>query len=77
MVEYGRTMKIIRAASLTLFVFGFAGWVYIAVIAWVHPETLPLQLTHLTPWIREDTFGIICFAVSFIAFFTWNLVKDN
>lgn len=70
-------MKIIRAASLTFFVFGFAGWVYIVINATIHPETLSWQLTHLTPWIREDTFGILCFAVSFISFFIWNLTKDK
>ncbi len=70
-------MKYIKSLSLTGFVFGFAGWVYIALAAMVHPETLPIQLTHLTPWIREDTFGIICFIVSFISFFVWNLTKDQ
>lgn len=70
-------MKIIRAASLTFFVFGLLGWLYIAAIALVHPETLTIQLTHLTPWIREDTFGILCFGVSFISFFIWNLTKDK
>lgn len=70
-------MKLIKALSFTLFVFGLLGWLYIATAAMVHPETLTIQLTHLTPWIREDTFGIICFGVSFVSFFIWNLVKDN
>ncbi len=70
-------MKILRSLSLTLFVFGLLGWIYIAVVAFVHPETLPMQLTHLAPWPREDTFGIISFAVSFISFFIWNLVKEE
>lgn len=70
-------MKILKALSLTLFIFGLLGWLYIAVVALVHPETLTIQLTHLAPWPREDTFGIICFAVSFVSFFIWNLVKDN
>lgn len=69
--------KIIRAVSVTLFVFGLLGWLYIAAIALVHPETLQFQLTHLTPWLREDTFGIVSFIVSFISFFVWNLVRDN
>jgi len=69
--------KILKSASLTVFVFGFIGWLYIAVNAWVHPETLSWQLTHLTPWIREDTFGIICFAVSFVAFFVWNVLREK
>ncbi|OGM10699.1 hypothetical protein A2Z22_05325 [Candidatus Woesebacteria bacterium RBG_16_34_12] len=70
-------MKIIKSASLTLFVFGLLGWLYIAAVALVHPETLTIQLTHFAPWPREDTFGEISFAVSFISFFIWNLLKDN
>jgi hypothetical protein len=52
-------LRVIRAASLTLFVFGLLGWIYIALVALVHPETLSWQLTHLTPDLREDTFGIL------------------
>jgi len=69
--------KIVQAASFTFFVFGLIGWLYIAVVALVHPETLTIQLTHFAPWPREDTFGIVSFAVSFVSFFIWNLVKDN
>lgn len=70
-------MKIIKALSLTLFVFGFAGWLYIVLSATFHAQTLSWPLTHLLPWPREDTFGITCFAVSFTSFFIWNLVKDQ
>jgi hypothetical protein len=70
-------MKIIRALALTLFVFGLLGWGYIVISATVHPKTLPMQLTHFAKWPREDTFGEICFAVSFISFFVWNLVKKD
>jgi hypothetical protein len=70
-------MKIIKALSLTLFIFGIFGWLYIVVVALVHPETLSLQLTHFATWPREDTFGEVSFAVSFVSFFIWNLVKDN
>jgi len=69
--------KIVQVASFTLFVFGLLGWLYIAAVALVHPETLTIQLTHFTTWPREDTFGIVSFAVSFVSFFIWNLVKDN
>jgi hypothetical protein len=68
-------MKIIRAASLTTFVFGLLGWLYVAAVALVHPQTLPLQLTHFAPFPREDTFGEISFIVSLISFFIWNLVR--
>ncbi len=70
-------MKILKSLSLTGFVFGLLGWLYIAMNSWIHPKTLAWPLTHLLPYPREDTFGIICFTVSFISFFIWNLVKEN
>lgn len=68
-------MKIIRSLSLTLFVFGLLGWLYIVLNSEVHMETLSLPLTHFLPYPREDTFGAACFAVSMISFFIWNLVR--
>ena len=68
--------KILRAASLTAFVHGMVGFLYIAAAAMVHPETLSIQLSHLTPWIREDTFGFLSFAVSIFSLFIYNLTKD-
>lgn len=70
-------MKIIKSLSLTGFVFGLIGWIYIVISATFHPETLSWQLTHFAPWPREDTFGIICFGVSIVSFFVWNLVKEE
>jgi hypothetical protein len=70
-------MKILKALSRTTFVFGLLGWMYIVISATFHPETLSWQLTHLTPGLREDTFGIICFITSFVSFFVWNLVKND
>lgn len=70
-------IKTIRAGSLTLFVYGLLGWLYIVLDREVHPHALRLQLTHFAPWPREDTFGEICFAVSLISFFIWNLVRDR
>ena len=70
-------MKIFKATALTFFVFGLAGWIYIALIAVFHPDTLSLGLTHFSPYPREDSFGIVCFAVSFMSFFIYNIIKDN
>ena len=39
--------KLVLALSYAIFIFGFAGWVYIAMNAVFHPETLALPLTHL------------------------------
>lgn len=68
--------KILRAASLTAFIHGMVGFLYIATSAMVHPETLSIQLSHLTPWIREDTFGFLSFAISIVSLFIYDLTKD-
>ena len=69
--------KIVQAASFTLFIFGLLGWIYIAAVSLVRPDTLTIQLTHFATWPREETFVIVYFALSFVSFFIWNLVKDN
>ena len=70
-------MKILRVASFTLFIYTLLGWIYIVLNSEIHMWTLSMPLTHLLPFPREDTFGEICFAISFISFFVWNLVKDE
>lgn len=70
-------MKILRSLFLTLFVFGFLGWIYIAINAEVHPTTLAMSLTHFLPYPREDTFGAFSFLVSMVSFFIWNLIKEK
>ncbi len=72
-------MKIITVWKSLLFttaIFGFAGWFYIAENAVFHPETLALPLTHLANFPREDTFGVICFVISFLSLFSYMLIKD-
>jgi hypothetical protein len=61
----------------TLALFSFAGWFYIAENAVYHPVTLAMPLTHLLGWPREDTFGIICFGISIVSFFSYNMIKDR
>ena len=68
-------MKLIKALAFTLFLFGLCGWIYIAGNAWFHMETLARPLTHLLPYPREDTFGTICFGVSFVSFFVFNIIR--
>jgi hypothetical protein len=70
-------MKLIRSLSLTLFVFGLLGWLYIVLSTVFHPATLSVQLTHFAKWPREDTFGEFSFVVSFVSFFIWNLTKKD
>jgi hypothetical protein len=62
----GRFVAIVTCRALAL--YGFAAWVYVALVALIQPWTLNWQLTHLARWPRTDTFGEICFAVSFVAF---------
>ncbi len=69
--------KIFSSLAFTVFFFGFAGWVYIAENAVFHPYTLSLPLTHLLPFPREDTFGAVCFACSFVALFAYLLLKKE
>ena len=68
--------RFVRSLSLAVFVYGFAGWIYIAENAVFHQETLSLPLTHLAPWPREDTFGAACFGFSFIALLVYLMLKD-
>lgn len=70
-------MKILKSLFLTLFVFGFAGWFYIVLNTEFHMQTLSMPLTHFLPYPREDTFGAICFLVSMISFFIWNVLRDK
>jgi hypothetical protein len=70
-------LKVIQALSLTFFVFGLLGWMYIVLNSEIHMQTLSLPLTHFLGYPREDTFGSISFLVSMISFFVWNLVKNE
>jgi hypothetical protein len=69
--------RIALVTTLTLAVYGFAGWVYIAIVALVEPDTLPLRLTHFASYPREDTFGEVCFVISLVSFFAYNLLRSS
>jgi hypothetical protein len=69
--------QLLKAVTFTVFIYGFAGWIYIALNAAFHPETLSLPLTHLLPWPREDTFGAVCYGVSFISLLVYRMLKEN
>ena len=66
---------VLRVVGELFFLFGLLGWVYGVLIQLVYPEWLSLGLSHLTPWIRVDTFTIISFFVSAIGFLIWRLTK--
>jgi len=67
--------KIARSIFLTLAIYGFAGWVYIVLNSEFHVYTLKLQLTHFAKWPHEDTFGEMCFAISLVSFFFYQLLR--
>jgi hypothetical protein len=71
------TQKIIVELSRTLAVYGFAGWLYIVVVALVEPATLGLRLTHFSNFPHEDTFGEICFVVSAVSFFIFSMLRRS
>jgi len=56
-------------------VYTFVAWVYVALCALVHPQSLHLRLTHLFAWPHEDTFGVMCFALSFVSALGWQLLR--
>jgi len=69
--------RLLEAVALAIFLYGLLGWSYIVLVALVHPQTLHLQLTHLLPWPREDTFGEGAFAASFVGFVSWRLLRPG
>jgi hypothetical protein len=72
-----RMRRIVPAVALALALYGFAGWMYVALIALVHPDSLHLPLTHFASWPREDTFGATSFGVSFVAFITYRSLSHR
>jgi hypothetical protein len=59
-----------------LFLFGLLGWFYGVLIQLIHPEWLPLGLSHLIEWIRVDTFTIMSFIMAAIGFLIWRISKE-
>jgi hypothetical protein len=56
-------------------VYTFASWIYVALCALVAPDTLHLPLMHLSAWPHEDTFGVMCFVLSFVSALGWQLLR--
>lgn len=67
---------IIKSFGELLFLYGLLGWVYGILVQLIHPEWLPLGLSHLIPWIRVDTFTIISFIISAAGFLIWRLTRE-
>jgi hypothetical protein len=71
------TCAVLRVVGEALFLYGLLGWVYGVLIQITHPEFLYTSLSHLTPWIRVDTFTVLSFFLSVIGFFIWRLTRDT
>jgi hypothetical protein len=67
--------RTVNACALTIAIYGFAAWVYVAANALITPWALHLPLTHLARWPRTDTFGAISFGASFVAFLIYTLTR--
>jgi hypothetical protein len=70
------SIVIIKGFGELLFIYGFLAWLYGILVQLIHPEWLPLGLSHLTPWIRVDTITIIGFIASAVGFFIWRLTRE-
>jgi len=68
-------IHIARTVGEMIFLYGLLGWIYGVLIQLTHPCWLPTGISHLTPWLRLDTFTIISFIISAIGFFMWRLTR--
>ncbi len=65
-----------KVVGQMLFVFGLLGWIYGVALQFRHPASLTYPLSHLTLWIRVDTFTIASFLASAVGFLLWRLVAE-
>jgi hypothetical protein len=70
-------IKILRQLSLAIAIYGMVEWIYVAICSLTAPDTLALPLTHLLPWLREDTSGAISFVLSFAGFVTYRMTRPG
>lgn len=71
-----RLTAVAKVVGELLFLYGFLGWAYGVLIQVTHPSWLPLPLSHLTLWLRVDTFTIASFIVSAAGFLIWRLSRE-
>lgn len=73
---YMKYMAFVKVVGELLFFYGLLGWIYGIVCAFVHPSWLSASLSHLTPWLRQDTFTVLSFLISMLGFFMWRLAEE-
>lgn len=66
-----------RVFGEALFLYGLLGWGYGVLIQLRYPEFLSTGLSHLTPWIRVDTFTVLSFILSILGFFLWRIAEES
>ena len=71
-----KSLLVVKVLGQTLFIYGLLGWAYGVLIQLTYPYWLPGEISHLTPWLRVDTFAILSFIGSGIGFVLWRLAKD-
>lgn len=67
----------LKVIGEVLFFYGLLGWIYGVTIQLTHSSWLSEGLSHLTTWIRVDTFTILCFLLSILGFFLWRLIHES
>jgi hypothetical protein len=71
------TRTVLKVVGEALFLYGLLGWLYGVLVQITHPEFLDTTLSHLTHWIRVDTFTVLSFSLSIIGFFIWRLTRQT
>ena len=70
--------RILDAVALTLALYGFAAWVYVAVTAITPaPDPAPSYSPTSTSWPRTDTFGAFAFTLSLLSFLVFILSRER
>ncbi len=70
-------VNFVKVLAELVFLYGFLGWLYGVTIQLTHPEWLPYPMSHLTLWLRLDTFTIASFMISAVGFFVSRLLKNS
>jgi len=71
-----RSILVIKLIGEMLFIYALLGWIYGVAIQFHQPGLLPYQISHLTPWLRLDTFTVLSFLASALGFFIWRLFAE-
>ncbi len=73
----GKRILAAKVIGELLFLYGLLGWGYGVLMASIRPQWLPWSLSHLTPWLKLDTFTAVSFIVSAVGFLMWRLTRES